>query len=140
MGGTLSRYESRFAVLASGIQQITQQLNNFFLLLHRLNLLLPNTEGLYHHLFQSLIFLQPNISELSSHNVQSSSPRNVLIFSGENAKFAYIISLMSGQACMLGTAEWEHRSEACSSFELLSKDLKTIPDRGVPTSPFPETR
>lgn len=49
-------------------------------------------------------------------------------FPSEAAKVAYTISLLTGQAKLWGTAEWERRSASCSSFDSFSTELRRVFD------------
>lgn len=54
-------------------------------------------------------------------------------FSTEQARVAYAINHLTGRARLWGTAEWDRRSPACTSFSLFATELRKVFDLG-PTS------
>ena len=53
------------------------------------------------------------------------------LFSSEQAKVAFVITLLSGRAAQWGTTAWEKKLPCCSSFDLFSKELKKVFDRAA---------
>lgn len=47
-------------------------------------------------------------------------------FATEPARVAFVINHLTGRARLWGTAEWERRSPACTSFELFAAELRKV--------------
>ncbi len=54
-----------------------------------------------------------------------------LDFSTEESKVALVLTLLSGQAALWGTAVWENKHPCCSSFHTLSEEMRQVFDRAV---------
>ncbi|KAL0147984.1 hypothetical protein M9458_056711 [Cirrhinus mrigala] len=52
-------------------------------------------------------------------------------FPTEEAKVAFVITLLSGRAALWGTAVWGQKHQCCSSFQSFSEELKKVFDRAV---------
>ncbi|XP_039509537.1 protein LDOC1-like [Pimephales promelas] len=52
-------------------------------------------------------------------------------FQSEQAKVAFVITLLTGKAALWGTAVWENQDPCCASFQDLSAEMKRVFDRAV---------
>ncbi|KAG1925678.1 retrotransposable element [Pimephales promelas] len=52
-------------------------------------------------------------------------------FQSEEAKVAFVLTLLSGRASLWGTAVWENKDDCCASFQELSEEMKRVFDRAV---------
>ncbi|XP_048010473.1 uncharacterized protein LOC125244430 [Megalobrama amblycephala] len=52
-------------------------------------------------------------------------------FEREETKVAFVLTLLTGQAALWGTAVWENRVPCCSSFQALAAEMKRVFDRAV---------
>ncbi|KAG1964568.1 retrotransposable element [Pimephales promelas] len=52
-------------------------------------------------------------------------------FQSEEAKVAFVLTLLSGRASLWGTAVWENKDDCCASFQALSEEMKRVFDRAV---------
>ncbi|KAG1956972.1 retrotransposable element [Pimephales promelas] len=52
-------------------------------------------------------------------------------FQSEEAKVAFVLTLLSGRASLWGTAVWENKDDCCTSFQALSEEMKRVFDRAV---------
>ncbi|XP_073727890.1 uncharacterized protein [Misgurnus anguillicaudatus] len=66
------------------------------------------------------------LSHCSLHFAQQ--PRSFFL---EETKVAFTLSLLTGKAAVWGTAVWENKDICCSSFSLLSEEMKRVFDRSV---------
>lgn len=53
------------------------------------------------------------------------------LFSSEQSKVVFVITLLSGKAAQWGTTAWEQKLPCCSTFDLFSKELKKVFDRAA---------
>ncbi len=52
-------------------------------------------------------------------------------FPAEEAKVAFVITLLTGRAALWGTTVWEQKHHCCSSFQYFSEELKKVFDRAA---------
>ncbi|KAG1927325.1 retrotransposable element [Pimephales promelas] len=52
-------------------------------------------------------------------------------FETEQAKVAFVLTLLTGKAALWGTAVWENQNSCCNSFQTLSDEMKKVFDRAV---------
>jgi hypothetical protein len=52
-------------------------------------------------------------------------------FHNEQAKVAFVITLLTGKAALWGTAVWENQDPCCASFQTLSAEMRRVFDRAV---------
>ena len=71
-------------------------------------------------------FCRPFLTRCSMHF--SLQPRT---FEKEEAKVAFVLTLLTGRAALWGTAVWENRDQCCSSFQALSAEMRRVFDRAV---------
>ncbi|ROL48753.1 Serine/threonine-protein kinase SIK2, partial [Anabarilius grahami] len=52
-------------------------------------------------------------------------------FEREESKVAFVLTLLTGQAALWGTAVWENQDPCCSSFQTLAAEMRRVFDRAV---------
>jgi len=52
-------------------------------------------------------------------------------FEREESKVAFVLTLLTGQAALCGTAVWENKDPCCTSFQALAAEMKRVFDRAV---------
>lgn len=52
-------------------------------------------------------------------------------FEREESKVAFVLTLLTGQAALWGTAVWENKDPCCTSFQALAAEMKRVFDRAV---------
>jgi hypothetical protein len=52
-------------------------------------------------------------------------------FQTEQAKVAFVLTLLTGRAALWGTAVWENQNPCCASFQTLAAEMRLVFDRAV---------
>lgn len=135
-GVMLGKHEEELSAARQAVETLAAQVTDLARQLHQCSLNPPALSGSVHS-------TEPRINNPPCYSGEPTQCRSFLIqcevvfslqpstYSGDRARIAYVISLLSGRARQWGTAVWESRAVCVERFSLFKEEMIRVFDRSV---------